>query len=97
MEIILKNYDEVLRKKLISQEGTGIIFVFCIQMVTDDPINQQRDFLLKYYLDDTKFGVYEVRHSNSGKFKRFYLQLSQKLKSITHNRTSTFDKCVRFN
>lgn len=69
LEIILKNHDEVLRKSLISREGMGIIFVFLVKMVTDEPIDQQRDFLLKYYLDDTKFGVYEFRQSNSGKFK----------------------------
>lgn len=68
-EIILKNHDEVLRKKLISQEGSGVIFVFLIKMITDDPVNQQRDFLLKYYLDDTKFGVYEFRQTNSGEFR----------------------------
>lgn len=80
-EIILRNYDEVSRKQLVSQEGTGVIFVFLVKMVTEDPINRQRDFLLKYYLDDTKFALYEFRQANSGKYKRFCWQsLKQNLR-----------------
>ncbi|CAH1732020.1 unnamed protein product [Aphis gossypii] len=66
VEIILKNYDEVLRKRLIKYGGTDIIFGFLIKMITDDPINQGRNFMLKYYLDDTEFAIYEYRETNSG-------------------------------
>ncbi|CAI6358946.1 unnamed protein product [Macrosiphum euphorbiae] len=66
VEIILKNQDEVLRKRLIKYGGTGIIFGFLIKMITDDPINQGRNFMLKYYLDDTEFAIYEYRETNSG-------------------------------
>ncbi|XP_001949545.2 EF-hand domain-containing family member C2-like [Acyrthosiphon pisum] len=66
VEIILKNYDEVLRKSLVKDGGPGIIFGFLIKMITDDPINQSRNFMLKYYLDDTEFAIYEYRETNSG-------------------------------
>lgn len=66
VEIILKSYDEVLRKRLIKYGGAGIIFGFLIKMITDDPINQDRNFMLKYYLDDTEFAIYEYRETNSG-------------------------------
>lgn len=66
VEIILKSYDEVLRKRLIKHGGAGIIFGFLIKMITDDPINQGRNFMLKYYLDDTEFAIYEYRETNSG-------------------------------
>jgi len=68
VEIILKNQDEVMRKRLIKFGGTGRVFGFIIKMKTVDPINQQRNFMLKYYLDDTRFAVYEYRETNSGKF-----------------------------
>jgi len=69
VEIILKNYDEVVRKRLIKYGGTGRIFGFIIKMITNDPINQTRNFMLKYYLDDTNVAIYEYRETNSGKSK----------------------------
>uniref|UniRef100_A0A2S2P737 EF-hand domain-containing family member C2 n=1 Tax=Schizaphis graminum TaxID=13262 RepID=A0A2S2P737_SCHGA len=66
VEIILKNYDEVLRKGLLKVGGAGMIFGFLIKMITDDPINRGRNFMLKYYLDDTEFAIYEYRETNSG-------------------------------
>lgn len=45
-----------------------MVFGFIIKMVTNDPVNAQRKFMLKYYLDDTEFAVYEFRETNSGKF-----------------------------
>jgi hypothetical protein len=68
VEIILKSHDEVLRKRLLKYGGTGMIFGFLIKMITDDPINRGRNFMLKYYLDDTEFAIYEYRETNSGKF-----------------------------
>jgi len=68
VEIILKNYDEVLRKGLIKYESTEMVFGFIIKMITDDPINKKRDFMLKYYLEDTDFAIYEYRETNSGEF-----------------------------
>jgi len=68
VEIILKSHDEVLRKSLIKRGATGMVFAFIIKMVTNDPINKKRDFMLKYYLDDTDFAVYEYRETNSGEF-----------------------------
>lgn len=65
-EIILKNQDEVLRKRLIKYGKVGIVFGFIIKMISDDPINQNRNFMLKYYLDDKEFAVYEYSEINSG-------------------------------
>jgi len=77
VEIILKNYDEVLRKRLIKYGGTGMIFGFLIKMITDDPINQARNFMLKYYLDDTEFAIYEYRETNSGMVQFFKVLILQ--------------------
>lgn len=70
IEIILKNYDEILRRRLINKykETTGIIFGFLLKMVTHDLNNQNRDFMLKYYLNDAQFDVYEYKEKNSGNF-----------------------------
>lgn len=67
-EIILKSQDELLRKKLLKIAGTGIVFGFIIEMITNDPINKERNFMLKFYLDDRSFAVYEFRKTNSGKY-----------------------------
>lgn len=76
-EIILKNYDEVLRKSLIKSGGTGRVFGFIIKMITDNIINKKRNFMLKYYLDDATIAIYEFRETNSGKLKlRYLLNLS---------------------
>lgn len=65
-EIILKNFDEVVRKRLIKYGGTGRVFGFLVKMITNDPINQKRKFMLKYYLDDKKIAIYEYKETNSG-------------------------------
>lgn len=65
-EIILKNQDEAQRKRLIKCGGEGIIFGFLIKMVTNDSINNSRNFMLKYYLDDKDFAVFEYNIINSG-------------------------------
>lgn len=51
---------------MIKDGATGMVFAFVVKMVTDDPINKNRNFMLKYYLDDTDFAVYEYRETNSG-------------------------------
>lgn len=69
VEIVIKNQDEVARRKLIKYyDGKEIIFRFLIKMITDDLINQQRNFIMIYYLDDTGFAIYEFNETNSGKF-----------------------------
>lgn len=69
VEIILKNQNEVARRRLIrNYNGTEIIFRFRIKMITDYLINQQRHFIMMYYLDDTGLAIYEFRETNSGKF-----------------------------
>lgn len=72
VKIILKNQDEVLRKRLIKHSGRGMVFGFVIKMITNDPISQSRHFVLKYYLDDTEFAVYEYTEANSGELKMYY-------------------------
>lgn len=68
VETVLKNQDEVARKKLIRYyDGKEIIFRFLIKMISDDVINQQRHFIMIYYLDDTGFAIYEFTETNSGK------------------------------
>lgn len=68
VEIVLKNQDEVARRRLIRYYGgKEIIFRFLIKMITDDLINQQRHFIMIYYLDDTGFAIYEFTETNSGK------------------------------
>lgn len=75
-EIILKNYDEIVRKRLIKHGGIGRVFGFLIKMITDVPINQKRDFMLKYYLDDTNVAIYEYRETNSGESKNTLTDLT---------------------
>lgn len=65
-EIILKSQDEAQRKRLIKYGGEGIIFGFLIKMITKDSINTSRNFMLKYYLDDKDFAVFEYNIINSG-------------------------------
>lgn len=67
VEKIRKSYDEVTRKRLIKYGGLGRVFRFIVKMVTDNPINQKRNFMFKYYLDDTNVAVYEFTETNSGR------------------------------
>lgn len=70
-EIIIQNQDEVARNRLVEHGGgSGMVFGFIVKMITDDPINQQRKFMFKYYLEDTEFAVYEYNETNSGKSYR---------------------------
>lgn len=66
VEKIRKGYDEVTRKRLIRYGGPGRVFRFIIKMITDDPVNKKRNFMLKYYLDDTNVAIYEFTETNSG-------------------------------
>lgn len=80
IEIILKNYDEVLRRRLINKykDSTGIVLRFLVKMVTHDPANQNRDFMLKYYLNDAQFNIYEYKETNSGKLiviPKYYIDI----------------------
>lgn len=97
VEIVLKNQDEVMRRRLIRYGGAEMIFGFIIKMVTDDKINQQRNFMLKYYLDDTEFAIYEFRETNSGKFNLLEVYCVDKLSFVRLLNCNIVDYDITFN
>ncbi|XP_050544262.1 EF-hand domain-containing family member C2-like [Daktulosphaira vitifoliae] len=62
---LIKSRDQNVLKRLRS-EADNHVFIFKAKMVSNDPINLSRHFLLKYFFNSNTFGIYEITEPNSG-------------------------------